>query len=164
MQLDPGLFDFTIGKGIQHMQHRVLKCLAIAVVSVSAEIPALAQDLISEARLTAEIIVRMERPVQKRDQKAFCTVMTSASGFDAYQKRACESGVRNKVKKPEECSEANLKLEAKRDTDRCLGLSAADFEDALVPWRTAKEKFIKDAAAKGLDGEKLLQEERVKLR
>lgn len=142
----------------------VLKFVTLSLVAVCAPPMALADELERELRQTAEELVRIESAVDKRDQGAFCNVTMELPSYVLYMKRVCETGVRLKAMTQEECSEVGLKLEAKRDIDKCNGFSPAEFNHALNPWLEAKQEFLKKASAKGLNGDTMLRDARAKLR
>lgn len=108
-------------------------------------------------------LARMFATLEARDLKGYCTEMHGAA-YAGYLSRVCQSAVQNKVKKPEDCSPENIAQLIKDDKEKCLAMPPAEFEQKVLRGREGKEAFIKDMAAQGVDGEKLLQEERAKKR
>lgn len=117
-----------------------------------------------ELRDAAALIARVEKPLQAGDQPAYCDAMFRAGDYQAYLSRACESGVRNKVRQPQECKPEVLSVEAGRSAAACVAMPPAEFAAAKAKWREGRERFIKDARSKGVDGEQLLREEADKKR
>lgn len=68
------------------------------------------------------------------------------------------------MKKPEDCTEANIQQEIWKDIDRCLAMSDDDFDKQILNQRKARAEFIAKMKEEGMDGEKLLQDELAKLR
>jgi hypothetical protein len=52
----------------------------------------------------------------------------------------------------------------KADTDKCLTMPAGEFEETVQRGGEASKAFVKQAASESVDGEKLLREERAKLK
>ena len=125
---------------------------------------AMGQDQNAEARSAAKMLAGLERPLEKRDIKGYCTALQADPDYVGYVTRVCQFSVKNKLKKPEDCSDANIKQEMKKDFDVCLAMPSEEFEKTVLKWREAQASFVRDMKAKGIDGEKLLQEERAKLR
>ena len=48
--------------------------------------------------------------------------------------------------------------------DGCLAMTPDQLDKTLLGWRAAREKFVKDTGENGVDGEKLLRDERANLR
>ena len=72
--------------------------------------------------------------------------------------------VTNNLKKPEDCSEANIKQQMTNNTDCCLALSKGEFDKQILVERREWETSVKYMKGRGIDVAKLLQEERAKLR
>jgi len=106
---------------------------------------------------------RMFAALEARDLKGYCTAMHGAS-YAGYLERVCQSAVQNRVKKAEDCSPENIAQQTKSDTGQCLLMPAAEFEKTVLRGREGGQAFLKEMAAQGIDGEKLLQEERAKIR
>lgn len=105
---------------------------------------------------------RMFATLEARDHKGYCEVMIGAD-YAVYLNRRCQSDIQNKVKKPEDCSPESITRQLKLDTDECLAMPAAEFEQKVLRGRESSKAFIEQMTAQGVDGEKLLQEERVKI-
>ena len=142
------------------MMNKMCITIACLITGLSLTAPVLGTEPIEEMRSFA----RMSVLVETRDQKGFCAAMVADPSYVGYVNRACQFAVKNKLKKPEDCSPENIAREISADSDQCLTMSAAEFKKSTEKWPKLREEFIKDAMAKGIDGEKLLQEERAKIR
>ena len=111
---------------------------------------------------TMRTVARMFATLEAGDLKGYCTAMHGAS-YAGYLERVCQSAVQNKVKKPEDCSQENIAQQVKIDAGQCLAKPAAEFEKTMLRGREGGQAFLKELAAQGIDGEKLLQEERAKI-
>ena len=107
--------------------------------------------------------VRMFAALEARDHKGYCAAMHGAP-YAGYLDRVCQSAVQNKLKKPEDCSPERITQQVKVDTAQCLAMPAAEFEKTALRGREASKAFVKQMTAQGVDGDKLLQEERAKIR
>lgn len=137
---------------------------SIALVSLITGITLAATPVLgAEPTEDMRTFARMFAALEARDVKGYCAAMHGAS-YTGYLNRVCQSAVQNKTKKPEDCLQESIAQQVKIDSQKCLVMPAAEFEITVQRFPVAREKFIKDVKAKGIDGEKLLQEERVKLR
>ena len=121
--------------------------------------PALGAEPTEDMRAFA----RMFAALEARDLKGYCTAMHDAP-YAGYLTRVCQSAVQNKLKKPEDCSQESIAQQVRNDNQQCLAMPTAEFEKTAQRYPEAREKFLKEATAKGIDGDKLLQEERAKIR
>ncbi len=101
--------------------------------------------------------------VETQDQKGFCTTVVAATSYADYVRRVCQLAIQNKLRKVEDCTPENIAREITTDTNRCLSMSAVEFKKSTAGWAELREDFIRRTKSKGIDGEKLLQEERAKL-
>lgn len=106
---------------------------------------------------------RMFATLEAGDLKGYCAAMHDAP-YAGYLNRVCESAVQNKLKKAEDCSQENIARQVKTDAEQCLAMPAAEFEKKVQRGAEASQSFVRQTAAQGIDGEKLLQEERARLR
>jgi hypothetical protein len=139
-------------------------CIVLAIFIGGMPHVAAAAEPDAEARATARLILSVERPLAERDVKNYCAAVYGTPDYAGFVMRACQAGVKSTAKKPEDCSEANIKQVVKNDVDRCLGMTAEQFDATVKRWAGMRGGFLKDMAAKGVDGEKVLKEERAKLR
>ena len=148
------------------MKHNMMR-FAGAILSAGmmfAATQTMGQDQNAEVRSAAKMLAGLERPLEKRDINGYCTALQADPDYAGYMTRVCQFSVKNKLKKPEDCSDANMKQEMKKDFDVCLAMPLEEFEKTVMKWREARASFVRDMKAKGVDGEKLLAEERVKSR
>lgn len=106
---------------------------------------------------------RMFTSLEARDLKGYCTAMHGAP-YAGYVGRVCQSAVQNKVKKPEECSEDSIAQQVKADAAKCLAMPPDEFDKAVARGAEGSKAFLQRAASQGVDGEKLLKDERAKRR
>ncbi len=106
---------------------------------------------------------RMFTSLEARDLKGYCTVM-HGSEYAGYLGRVCQSAVQNRLKKPEECTQDSIAQQAKAEAAKCLATPPDEFEKAVARGAEGSKAFVKQMASQGVDGEKLLQDERVKRR
>lgn len=139
--------------------------LAFLIISTSlATPPVLGAEPTEEMRQAARLVVRVEEPMAKRDLKGYCAATYGSPDYAGYVVRACQSMVKNNLKKSEDCSETNIRQEVRKDSDRCLAMSDGEFDKEMLTQRRGRENFTKIMTEKGVDAEKLLQEERAKIR
>jgi len=94
--------------------------------------------------------------------KGYCATMTGPPYVD-YLNRVCQSAVQNRMKKLEDCSPENIARQIKTDQGQCLAMPAAEFEKTVLRGQEGSKAFVKQLAAQGVDGERLIREERAKL-
>jgi hypothetical protein len=133
--------------------------LAFAGLTLAAPL-ALAADPTEAMRTFARIFATLEA----RDLKGYCAAMHGAHSYVDYRTNVCQSAVQNKVKKPEECTPESVAQQIKADTDKCLAMPADEFEKTVQRGGEASKAFVKQTASESVDGEKLLREERAKLK
>lgn len=142
------------------MGKRIRIVLAVPLCGLFLAAASLAAEPNEDMRMFARLFAALEA----RDIEAYCTTMMHGAAYPGYMNRVCQSAVQNKMKKSEDCSPENVAEQIKADTTRCQAMAAAEFEAIAQRSSEAREKFIKDAKAKGVDGEKLLREERADFR
>jgi hypothetical protein len=108
-------------------------------------------------------MARMFVALEARDQKGYCTAMYGPA-YTEYLARVCQAAVQHQLKKPENCTAESVAQELKTDHDQCLAMSSAELDKAALRWQEGRKAFLEKMAAQGMDGEKLLQEERAKQR
>ncbi len=117
----------------------------------------------AEPTETMRTFARMIATLEARDQKGYCAAMHDAP-YVGYLSRVCLAAVQNSVKKPEDCTPARIAQQVEADTEQCLAMPAAEFEKTALRGREGTKAFVTEMTAQGVDGEKLLQEERAKIR
>lgn len=115
----------------------------------------------AEPDVDARSVVRIFAALEANDLKGYCALSQSDS-YVVYITRVCQSAVQNKLKQPEDCSRENIAQQAKADMAQCLAMPSAEFEKKVRKGREGKDALFKALSARGIDGEKLLQEERRK--
>ena len=147
------------------MTNRILLSAAFLITGLSlATPPAQGAEPDADMRAGARLLVSLEEPMAKRDLKSYCAARNGSPEYAGYVMRACQAFVKNNLKKAEDCSEAAVGQEIRKDTDRCLAMSDGEFDKEMLIQRRGRENFTKRMKENGIDGEKLLQEERAKLR
>lgn len=139
------------------------QCLAAAAIALASSL-AMAVEAPDEMRHAAGVIASVQGPLGNGDVGAYCNAMYGSPDYLGYLARVCEAGVRNKLRKPEECTPEAGKIGAKRELAQCAAMSPADVEAAKSKWREVRAAFVKEASSKGFDGEQLLNEEQAKRR
>lgn len=117
-----------------------------------------------EMRRAARLIAGAEGPMAKRDLKGYCVATRGSPEYPGYVARACQMFVKNKLKNAEDCSDANLKKEVAKDNAACLAMSTGDFEKEMATQRKGWERTLGQMKEKGVDTDRLLKEERAKIR
>jgi hypothetical protein len=129
---------------------------------------AVAQMMLDEkpatVRQMAAYIAATSGPVEKRDLKAYCSAVVDRPGVVELFRRQCQEAVKQKAAKADECSTANLRKAVGGALESCNAMPAAEFENQLAEWREGRAEFLSQAKAQGMDGEKLIAEERRKLK
>lgn len=122
-----------------------------------------ASDLNLDNRSVARLMAQAEDAMDKRDLKGYCAVTVGTPEYPGYVALACLERAERKLKKIEDCSLTNVKKEAKRDIDQCLAMSTEQFGKRISEQSRGRDAWIKEMKRRGVDGEKLLREERAKL-
>lgn len=124
----------------------------------------LAAPPVQDAELTEDMraLARMYAALDARDQKAYCGSM-HATAYADYVDRACQFAIKVKLKQPEDCSQERIAQEVKQDAAECLAMPADEFEKKAFNGREVRAALVKQMQEHGVDGEKLLQEERAKI-
>lgn len=107
-------------------------------------------------------MVRMFAALEARNQNAYCTVMQSPAYTD-YLSLVCQTNVKNKLKKSEDCTAESVALEVKASAEQCLALSPDELEKVALRWQDSRKAVFEQMTAEGLDVEKLVREERSRL-
>ena len=115
----------------------------------------LAADPTADMRALARTFASLEA----NDLKGFCAAMHGPAYAD-YLSRVCQSAVQHKLKQSDACTPELIVQEAKADKEQCLQMPAAEFEEKVRVGRKRIKTFIEDMTAQGVDGEKLLHDER----
>ncbi len=118
----------------------------------------------AEMRRAAKLIANAEVPMTKRDLKGYCAATRGSAEYPGYVARTCQMFVKNNLKKSEDCSDANIKQEVAKDNASCLGMSAGDFDKEMATQRKGWERILGEMKQKGVDTDKLMTEERAKIR
>jgi len=109
------------------------------------------------------MMARMTVIVEARDLPGYCTEMHAAP-FTVGLTKACQKDVQNKLKQPADCTPERIAQLIEADHQQCLAMPAAEFEKVVLNGHKVKAELVKQMQEQGMDGEKLLQEERVKRR
>lgn len=117
----------------------------------------------AEPTETMRTMARMTVILEAHDLKGYCTEMHTAP-YAGYLTRVCQSAVQNRLTQPEDCTPEKIAQQVKVDNEQCLAMPPAEFEKKMLDGRKVKETLIKQMQEQGIDGEKLLQEERAKRR
>jgi hypothetical protein len=115
-------------------------------------------------RQMAAYLAATSGPVEKRDLKAYCKAVVDRPGVVDLFRRQCQEAVKQKAAKAEECSTESLRKAVGNALQECQSMPAAEFENQLAEWREGLGEFLRQAKAQGQDGEKLIAEERRKLK
>ncbi len=126
--------------------------------------PALGEEPSEEMRQGASIIARVEALLAKDDLKGFCAAVHKSPAYAGYASRACQAGVKANVRQAEECTEARIALQVAADHEECVAMPPEAFAQRKQDFGEGRARFLQDLAARGVDGEKLIAEERAKLR
>ncbi|MEO8101219.1 MAG: hypothetical protein ABI790_01765 [Betaproteobacteria bacterium] len=117
-----------------------------------------------EMRKGARTIANMERPMAKHDLKGYCAATRGSPEYPGYVVRACQFSVKNNLKKAEDCSDENVKKEVAKDNATCLAMSTGDFDKEMAAQRKGWERTFASMKDKGVDADKLMKEERAKIK
>jgi len=117
----------------------------------------------AEPTETMRTMARMTVVLEAHDLKGYCTEMHTAP-YAGYLTRVCQLAVQNRLKQPEDCTPEKIAQQVKVDNEQCLAMPFAEFEKKILDGRKVKEALVKQMQEQGVDGEKLLQEERAKRR
>lgn len=147
---------------------RNARCVAMFwMVSASlgiAPLAAIAQGESAEIRESARMMARVDHSVRNKDLKGYCAATVGAPGYAGYVERACQSGMKNNMKTAQDCTPEKVSAQVAADRAQCLAMSAEKFDEAASQQPQRRAQWIKMAGARGVDGEKLLDEERAKLK
>lgn len=135
---------------------RLASALLITGMSFTMTL-ALGEEVTDEMRTFGLMVASLEA----RDLKNYCATMTHAPAYAGYVNRVCQYEIKNRMKKPEDCTPEKIADQIKADNVRCLAMPAAEFEKAALRSAETGKVFIRKLAEKGVDGEKLLREERI---
>jgi hypothetical protein len=123
-----------------------------------------AQEVGAEERDAARLFASIEAPLAARNQPLYCDSFIGGADFKAYATRACQHGVKVGVRKPEQCTAEVISKEVQADLKECHAMDAAAFSDRIAKHGEARSRFVQEMGKRGVDGEKLIAEERGKLK
>lgn len=138
--------------------------VAVGAALLAAAGSAAGNEATADQRSTARIYARIEAPLANRDQKAYCEAFLGNEDYLGYVKRACEFGVKAGVRKPEQCGAQAVAAEAAADGGKCLEMDRASFDATVAKQGEGRARFVKSMAEQGIDGDRLIAEERAKLK
>lgn len=118
----------------------------------------------AEVRDSARMMAQIEASLDARDLKGYCAATVGRADYTGYVERACQYGVKLKVKTLQDCEPARIAAEVEKDRAQCLAMSAAEFNETISRHFERRAEWIKIVSAKGVDAGKLLDEERAKLK
>ena len=168
--LRQGMFDrFRLArrcKGWRNMQSggtailnslRIVMVFLVAGMSLATD-PAFGEESPEDLQAMARLFAALEA----RNQKAYCATMQSPAYTD-YLSRVCQTNVKNTLKKSEDCAAERVALEVKASAEQCLALSPDELEKVALRWQDSRKAVFEQMTAEGLNGEKLMREERSRL-
>jgi hypothetical protein len=117
-----------------------------------------------EMRKAAKFIASLEGPMANRDLKGYCAATRGSPDYLGYLVRACQMSVKNNLKKAEDCSDASIKQYVVKDNASCLALSTDDFDKEMATQRNGWERILGSMKQKGVDTDKIMKEERAKVK
>lgn len=135
---------------------------AACMIALTAWNPVCAAEISADQRLAARIYAQIDAPLANRDQRAYCSAFYGTTDYRGYVGRACEFGVKMGTHKPEQCTVQAVAAKAEIDHKKCLEMDSAAFDAAIAKHGEVRSKFIKEVAESGIDGNKLIAEERAK--
>lgn len=116
-----------------------------------------------ESTESLRTVVQWVVALEANDQEGYCAVMSNPRYAD-YVRRVCQSSVIDKARQAEACSADRLERQTKLEIEKCKSMSSGEFKETVATNLKDLKVLIKQAAAAGVDIEKLLQEERSKRR
>lgn len=123
-----------------------------------------AQGESAEIRESARMMARVDHSVRNKDLKGYCAATVGAPGYAGYVERACQSGMKNNMKTAQDCAPEKVAAQVAADRAQCLAMSPKKFDEAASQQPQRRAQWIKMVGARGVEGEKLLDEERAKLK
>lgn len=138
--------------------------MATCVVCIALTEPAISAEPTADQRSAARIQARIEFPLANRNQKAYCDAFYGTEDYLAHVRRACEAGVKVGVRKVEQCTVQAAAADAKADLKKCLEMDKVAFDATVAKHSEVRTKFVKTMADLGIDGDKLIAEERAKIK
>jgi hypothetical protein len=138
-----------------------LRCaLGFFTIGISLAMPpVLGAEVTEEMHTFARIFATLEA----RNLTGYCAAMHGAP-YIRYLNHVCQSAVLNKVKTLDDCSREKIAQQVKSDTAQCLAMSAAEFDATVLRGQEGRKAFAIEMTPQGIDGEALVEKERVKLR
>lgn len=85
---------------------------------------------------------------------------SSNAPYVAYLNRICQSAVQNRLKTPDDCLHAEMARQVNDDAKHCLEMPPAAFDATVVRGQAAREVFLTEMKAQGINGVALIQAER----
>ena len=132
--------------------------------------PAMGVEPDAEMRSAARMVPMLldfagaERPLEKRDLNGYCTVLYGGPEYVGYLTSICELAIKKDVIDAAACTAEKIRQDVRKSLETCVAMPPEQLEKAIQGWRSLREKFVSDTKTRGVDGEKLLQEEQAKLR
>ena len=118
----------------------------------------------ADTRQIARMMAQIEIAMEKRDLNGYCAATSGSPDYPGTVALACLERVEEKKAKPEDCSLPKVLSQAKRDRDQCLAMPTDEFQKRISDQPRRRDAWIKAVKQGGVDGDKLMQEERAKLR
>lgn len=145
------------------IQNKLVHLAAVSIAALMASY-AFGKEPTDEQRYAARLYARFEAPLASRNQNAYCAAFYGTEDYRIYHARACDMGIKVGVRKPEDCTAKAVNDQAEERHRKCLAQSSAEFDATIDKHKEGRAGFVERMAGEGIDGEKLIAEERAKLK
>jgi hypothetical protein len=122
------------------------------------------KDQNDEHRRSAQMIVKMDKAVKDGDLRSYCDALMDNTDYAAFIKDGCRRAAEKQGKGAEGCTDAKIKEEVQAEIRKCLATNDDEFGRLRSGWPERYELMTRKLASETADSQKLLQEERAKLR
>lgn len=140
---------------------RVKRALVLLALGLQCCLAAGAEPT-DDMRRAASTLASVERALAQDDIAGYCDAMYGSANYLRYVTNVCLAAARNKLREPKECTPEAAQLEVSKDAVQCAAMGPPEIAAAKAKSRVARESFIQGVASKGVEGERLMQEELVK--
>ena len=145
------------------VMNRLLHLATASIVALMASY-AFGKEPTDDQRDVARLHARIEAPLASRNQKAYCEAFYGTEDYRRFRTRDCETGIKLGRRKPEECTSKAVDERVADEHKKCMAQGSAEFEATIDRHKEGRSGFVRRIAGQGIDGEKLIAEERAKLR
>lgn len=110
-------------------------------------------------RTAARGFARVQASMDKRDHLGYCDAHYLSRDYRDTLMRSCRQGIKDDLQRERECGLHSIQVQAGSERVKCQNMGPAEFAATVARQEKARASFLREAAARGFDGEALIAEQ-----